>query len=53
MIIRLSKLAIITVFLNSLIKEIVYVEQPHRFEKQRSARYAQVYHLLRVLYGLK
>ena len=50
---EIEQLDIITAFLESFMKEMVYVEQPHRFEEPRSARYARVCHLLRALYGLK
>ena len=50
---EIEQLDIITAFLESLMKETVYVKQPHRFEEPRSARYARVCHLLRALYGLK
>ena len=50
---EIEQLDIITAFLESLMKETVYVEQPHGFEEPRSARYARVCHLLRALYGLK
>lgn len=50
---KIEQLDIVTAFLESLMKEIVYVKQPHGFEEPRSARYARVCHLLRALYGLK
>ena len=49
----IEQLDIITAFLELLMKETVYVEQPHGFEEPRSAKYARVCHLLRALYGLK
>lgn len=53
MIHEIEQLDIITAFLESLMKETLYVEQPHGFEEPRNARYTQVCHLLRALYGLK
>ena len=50
---EIEQLDIITAFLELVMKETVYVEQPHGFEEPRSARYARVCHLLRALYGLK
>ncbi len=50
---EIEQLDIITAFLESLMKETVYVEQPHRFEEPKGARYARVCHLLKALHGLK
>jgi hypothetical protein len=40
-----------TAFLNGFINELVYVEQPHRFEDPRYPNHA--YGLSKALYGLK
>ncbi len=53
LILLLHQLNIITAFLESLMKETVYVEQPHGFEEPKGARYARVCHPLRALHGLK
>ncbi len=50
---EIEQLDIITTFLESFMKETVYVEQPHGFEEPKGARYARVCHLLRALYGFK
>ena len=50
---EIEQLDIITAFLESLMKEIVYVEQPHGFEQPKDTSCARVCHLLRALYGLK
>ena len=50
---EIEQLDIITAFLESLMKETVYVEQPHGFEEPKGTSCARVCHLLRALYGLK
>lgn len=50
---EIEQLNIITPFLELLIKEMVYVEKSYGLEEQKSARYIQVYHLLKMLYDLK
>lgn len=40
-------------FLEFVMKKTVYIEQFFRFEELRSAKYSQVCHPLRTLYGLK
>ena len=50
---KIEQFDIITVFFELLMKETVNVIQPHGFKKPRSARYAQVCHLLRALYSFK
>ncbi len=50
---KIEQLDIIPVFLESLMKETVFVDKPHRFEEPKGTSCARVCHLLRVLYGLK
>ncbi len=50
---EIEQLDIITAFLESLIKETVYVEKLHRFGEPKGTSYTRVYHLLRAIYGLK
>ncbi len=50
---EIEQLDIITAFLESFMKETMYIEQPYRFEEPKGASCARVCHLLRPLYGLK
>ncbi len=50
---EIEQLDIITAFLESKLKEAVYVEQPYGFEETKSSKYVCVCRLLRALYGMK
>ena len=50
---EIERLNIITAFLESLMKETVYVKKPPGFEEPKGTSCAQVCHLLRALYSLK
>lgn len=42
-----------TTFLESFIKKTIYVKQSYKFQKTKSAKYIQVYYLLRAFYDPK